>query len=102
MEMLVCAGGEGLKSRRSGMPPTAFHSCRSSRSSSLHQVLSLDRSFHLTTPSSRNCASFFPLPTALMLCAPPWITQALREAEADVPRWLDGLLLTARAAKPIG
>jgi len=28
--------------------------------------------------------------------------QALREAEADVPRWLDGLLLTARAAKPIG
>jgi len=30
------------------------------------------------------------------------LAQALREAEADVPRWLDGLLLTARAAKPIG
>lgn len=28
-------------------------------------------------------------------------TQALREAEVEVPRWLDGLLLTARAAKPI-
>jgi len=29
------------------------------------------------------------------------LAQALREAEVEVPRWLDGLLLTARAAKPI-